>query len=402
MFPIKQQLRRIYAYSFASCLRITDAVWVVLLVARGFALWQVGLAEGIFHIVSLTCEIPSGMAADLLGRRRTLAVSGVVGAASALTMALSGSFVWVCLAMALSALSYNLISGTQEAITYDSLVAVRQEKNYLQVDANSCQLQTLGSAVSDLFSLLSGVLNYVGFYLLDACIALSRTGVALGLREPVVTEKQAHRGEHSLRELGARMWEQAATAGRFLQENHGVLNKILANAVAGLPCYLTLMFLQQRLTELGFPTMLIGVPFLAAQLCGMLGTAIGRRMHHVRLRALYVGCALAIGAGTVCAGAAPILPAILGSAAVAAANNIWMLHVEKNLNDAYPSDQRATLVSVDSMAYSILMIVASPLTGAISDAAGNAGTGLVVLGFVVAAAGGMAAFFQVCRHFARQ
>lgn len=75
---IKQQLRKLNAFGFFTCLRIPDAVWVVLLAARGFSLWQIGLAEGIFHGVSLLCEIPSGMAADLMGRRRSLAAGAAV------------------------------------------------------------------------------------------------------------------------------------------------------------------------------------------------------------------------------------------------------------------------------------------------------------------------------------
>lgn len=72
----KKQLSNVYLYTFFSTFTITDAVWVALLAARGFTLAQIGLAEGIFHAVSLLCEVPSGMAADLLGRRRTLAAGG--------------------------------------------------------------------------------------------------------------------------------------------------------------------------------------------------------------------------------------------------------------------------------------------------------------------------------------
>ena len=63
--------------STGGSLRITDAVWVALLAARGFSLWEIGLAESVFHIVSLLCEVPSGMAADLLGRKKTLVSGGV-------------------------------------------------------------------------------------------------------------------------------------------------------------------------------------------------------------------------------------------------------------------------------------------------------------------------------------
>ena len=69
---LQKQLRCVYLHAFTSTLRFTDAVWVALLATRGFTLAQIGLAEGVFHGVSLLCEVPSGMAADLLGRRRTL------------------------------------------------------------------------------------------------------------------------------------------------------------------------------------------------------------------------------------------------------------------------------------------------------------------------------------------
>ena len=48
---------------------------------RGFSIAQVGIAEGVFHVVSMCCEIPSGMVADLIGRKRTLVLSGLVSAA---------------------------------------------------------------------------------------------------------------------------------------------------------------------------------------------------------------------------------------------------------------------------------------------------------------------------------
>ena len=43
---------------------------MALLAARGFSLWEIGLAESVYHIVSLFCEVPSGMAADLLAAGR--------------------------------------------------------------------------------------------------------------------------------------------------------------------------------------------------------------------------------------------------------------------------------------------------------------------------------------------
>ena len=84
---LKKQLACIYTADLFSGLRITDAVWVALLAARGFSLWEIGLAESVFHVVSLLCEVPSGMAADLLGRKKTLVSGGVCMVLQSLLMA---------------------------------------------------------------------------------------------------------------------------------------------------------------------------------------------------------------------------------------------------------------------------------------------------------------------------
>ena len=113
---LKRQLFSLYVSSFFSGLRITDAVWVALLAARGFPLWQIGLAEGIFHAVSLVCEVPSGMAADLLGRKKTLLLASVFVVTCNLLMAFAPSIGFVSLAMVLNALANTMFSGPDAAL----------------------------------------------------------------------------------------------------------------------------------------------------------------------------------------------------------------------------------------------------------------------------------------------
>ena len=145
---LQKQLRCVYLHAFTSTLHFTDAVWVALLAARGFSLGQIGLAEGVFHGVSLLCEVPSGMAADLLGRRRTLIFGGALGVVSAVTMAFAPSLAFICAGMGLKALGYNLLSGTTEALTYDSLkqcgktdaAHAAHQRAFLCVDTNKIQV----------------------------------------------------------------------------------------------------------------------------------------------------------------------------------------------------------------------------------------------------------------------
>ena len=375
---LQKQLRCVYLHAFTSSLKLTDAVWVALLAARGFSLAQIGLAEGVFHLTSLVCEVPSGMAADLLGRRRTLIFGGVLGLCSAVTMAFAPSLALICAGMGLKALGCNLLSGTTEALTYDSLKTAGRERDYIKVDAKASIFMKLASALGSLASLLAGVLTSV-----SAVSALA----AANLTEPVVTDEQAARERHTLQELPARLRIHILDSLDCLRSSTLARRIIMADAVISLPSYLTSMFVQQRLTQQGWAMEWLFLPGLLAGAAGMAGAALGRRLHPKRLRRLYLVNALAVCAGVLLAGAAPAWGCIAGPLLVQGALSVWFLHSMQRLNDAISSDRRATLISVDSMAYSLLMIPASPLVGLVGDLTGQAGAGLCVLGALVALSG---------------
>lgn len=384
---LKKQLACIYTSDFFSGLRITDAVWVALLAARGFSLWEIGLAESVFHIVSLLCEVPSGMAADLLGRKKTLLSGGVLTVTCNLLMAFASDLFTICFAMGLNALAMTMFSGTFTALVYDSLKTEGREDEYIQVSANSSQISMLANAIGSLASLLKRFLGFAGFYLLSAAFEGVSTAALALMEEPIVTKAQASREKHPLRALPEQFRQLVRDSLHVLRTCPMAVKLIASSALISVPSYLTKMFLQQRLVELGWPTELLFLPLLLGGLACVAGTEIGRRVRCRSMRRLYTACALLCGVGTLLVGAAPAWGGILGMMLVQGVLEVYLLHESQKLNDAIPSDQRATLISVDSMAYSLLMIPASPLVGAVGDAFGQAGAGLALLGGVIVLSG---------------
>lgn len=384
---LKKQLACIYTFDFFFSLRITDAVWVALLAARGFSLWEIGLAESVFHIVSLLCEVPSGMAADLLGRKKTLVSGGVCMVLQSLLMAFASDLFTICFAMGLNALAMTMFSGTTTALLYDSLKQEGCEEKYIQVSANSSQISMLANAIGSLASLLKRFLGFAGFYLLSAAFEGVSTAALALMEEPIVTKAQASRGKQTLRALPGQFTKLARNSLSILRTTPLAAKLIVSSAVVSVPSYLTKMFLQQRLVELGWPTELLFLPLLLGGLACVAGTEVGRRMRCRSMRRLYSACALLCGVGTLLVGAAPAWGGILGMMLVQGVLEVYLLHESQKLNDAIPSDQRATLISVDGMAYSLLMIPASPLVGAVGDAFGQAGAGLALLGGVIVLSG---------------
>ena len=88
MLNLKKQIRTLYITGVLGNLSLTGA-WVVILAARGFSLVQIGFAETMFHITSLICEIPSGMLADMYGRKKMLVLGNLMAITGDLVMFLS-------------------------------------------------------------------------------------------------------------------------------------------------------------------------------------------------------------------------------------------------------------------------------------------------------------------------
>lgn len=359
---IKRQTGLMYLYEALICFRMTDVVWVIFLLGRGFSLVQVGIAEGVFHVTSMICEVPSGMAADLFGRKRTLILAGIAGACSGVFMALEGWSGWVYLGMICSALSSNLASGTEEAIIYDSLLEAGCEADYKKVSSNMSIIGYVMSALSCTVSPVAIALGYRYTYFLSILVYLGAIVSLTGLREPAVTERQRRRDRYNLRETGVRLKIHIRETAAFIRMHPGTMRKLFAHAAIDCPCYLTLMYLQDHLVDCGWPQSWIGLPMLLIPLAGAAGAWLAARNRSGLFRVLLV-CGVFSGIGTCLAGNHFLGIALFGACFARVCNGFAEIIVGENVNRDFTSDQRATLVSVDSMIYSVLMVIASPATG---------------------------------------
>lgn len=360
---LKKQVRRLLALELLGNFKPAGAVWVLLLVGRGFSLAQVGLAEAFFHLVSLCCEVPSGMIADTLGRRKTLMASHGAFALSAGLMMVSRDMAGVCAAMALNAMAYNLASGTREAITYESLLQSGREAEYLHLSSRQNICWRLAGAAATLCAGGVALLGYRKGYGLDLLLSLACVGLAGSLAEPAVTETP--RGQVRPGDLPRLLGQCAGEAWRFLRARPKVCLLMLFNAAIGAVATLLRFFLQDGLPRAGASPALLGPLLLCIELGGVLGSWLAPLLGKLPYRAAGALCALGQGLALLLT-ATGWLPALAagGILAVACDDGLQVL-TDARLNAAVPSEQRATLISVSSMCFSLVMVVLSPLAGAL-------------------------------------
>ena len=357
-FNLSRQKRALLLLEWSTGFHPAGSVWVLLLGLRGFSLVDIGLAESLFHGVSLWGELPSGLLADLLGRKRTLLLSQAMFALSALLMAASGGMAGVCAAMAANALAYNLQSGTREAITYESMLRAGEQEGYLKFSSLQNFLFRLSDGGAMLLAGATVLLGWRAAYLIDAAVA------ALGLCGVLaLTEPERPRAQPRAPSFPAALAGVFRAAWSVLRQDKTAGWIMALNALVGAGATLTRFFLQQRVGEAVPLPALLGPALFALGLGGALaGLAAGP------LDRLPYGKAAALTGGGVAAcillargRSLPVL--LLAGLAAGLLDDALQLVSDKRLNARFPSSARATLVSVSSMVFSLAMIPLSPLFG---------------------------------------
>ncbi len=371
-FNIKAQIHKLYTLTMVGYFRIAGASWVALLALRGFSMFEIGMLESIFHIVSSCFEIPSGVVADVFGRKKTMVLASLVSFVSGLFMILSNNFWSVAFAIGFSALSYNLESGTREALAYDSLKFAGQEEKYNKFASTEMMLYRITSSTATLCAGFALWLGYRKAYSFDIVFSLIAIGIACSLNEVSVsndenTDNKENNNPNANKDtkIGYRLKNVITESWHFMIISKKARSIMAINALIGAVSTLVLFFLQAKLPLAGLNDALLGPALFVMGL----GAAFGAKAAGFFPKLKYKKYIIISSIGVIFSFAMVFteLPyvMVLGGFAGSFFDDFIEVRTDIILNEMIPSEQRATLISVNSFMFSIVMIVMSTLMGSI-------------------------------------
>lgn len=356
---IKKQLRRLYAYNLFGNLSIAGAAWVLLLISQGFTIFEVGLFETVFHAVSLMAEIPSEMFADVFGRKKSLLLSCVCSIISSLVRILFVSFPGVCVSIAFSALTYNFASGSDSAIAYDMLLENGKKDMYDGYISRQTIIYRVANGAATLAAGLAVMLGNTKAQMISIGISLVQIAIVAGIREnKVVTENRD-------KALMTRIRECYKESFGFLKGNRKVAGLIFRNALVGAVDVLLLFFLQAKLPLAGVKDWVLGPLLFVMSIGGIVGSALSVKVKTWPIKRIFFLSFAIVSLGFMAnfTGVAWMMTA--GGFMAAFADDLIQIRSDVELNSLVPPAQRATLISVSSWCFSVVMIIMSPLAGVI-------------------------------------
>ena len=356
-FNIKKQISKLYLVTSIGYFQIAGASWVALLAMRGFSLLEIGMLESIFHIVSCLFEIPSGVAADVFGRKKTMVLSQLASLLSSVMMILSKDFCTTAFAIGLSALSYNLASGTREALAYDSLKLAGKEKEYNTFAATDMMLYRITNSTSTLCAGLALFLGFRKAYTVDIIFNFTALIIACSLKEVTIGEKR------DKEKVLYRLWNTVRESWNFLLSNKKIRKIMAINALVGAVTTLVLFFLQAKLPLSGLNQGMLGPVLFLMGMGAALGSKATSFFSTVSYKKVVLISSLCVaGSFFMTFTKSPVLM-ILGGFVGAFADDFLEVRTDVLINERISSEQRATLISVNSFIFSIVMIVLSTWMG---------------------------------------
>ncbi len=355
MFKLKDQIRKLYTSSILGNLSLTGA-WVAILSARGFSLVEIGFAETIFHAVSIMFELPSGILADVFGRKKMLLISTLMTMIANTVMIFSNSLAMVCLSVAFNALGYNFASGSGDALAYDSMKLVNKESGFDKYESDQLIIYRVFDGISTLCAGFALTIGYRLAYGLDLVICALQFAVLATLREVTI-------GDRDTGSITQRLIACIRKSLAFLKDAKRAMGLMLCNSLVGALDILLLFFLQAKLPERGIPRWALGLALLTMSLGGVVGSKLILKVTKPRYKTVFAFTIGLVLLGILAEHSPHCLIMAAGGFLAAVGDDALQVRTNVKLQNMFPSEQRATLTSVESLSFSLIMIVLSPLAG---------------------------------------
>lgn len=366
-----------YFYTFFSFFGVT-ALWVLYLTHRGMSLTEVGLLESIFHVASFLFEVPSGTLADRFGYRKVLIFGRLCAMLSGAILIFSHNFIWFAVGFILSALSYNLNSGTNEALVFESMRASHDEEKYIGVSANINAIyeltDTLGVFVAGWFV----DFYFEGVYWIQIAFSLFAILSVLPMREP--DRPLRHSSDESEGYIVI-----LKNAVLFLKTNRHLRDLMLFFALFQGVLATYYFYFQSLMDDYGFRGPQISMLMVISAILQIIGAKISplveKKTKQAKLILLFslLLCAfllLSFVQQPIVLICCFVSINVLGAVSTPIFSNYF--------NQLIPSTGRATLLSVSSMFFSVAMIVLFPTTGWLVEKLGfSASFGLAGLALLI-------------------
>ena len=233
-------------------------------------------------------------------------------------------------------------------MAYDSLKFAKMEAGFEKYMSNQLTIHRICGGIS---TLCAGFALFIGYKMAYGTSLIANTFqiiILLSLHENKI-----------IRRLFTCFTESII----FLKEVKKIMGVMLCNSFVGAIDVLLLFFLQAKLLERGIPEWSLGAALFFMEMGGVVGSRLILRFSKFSYKGVFVITLSLVLSGVLAEHSPWYGIMVLGGFLAAIGDDALQVRTNVILQDTFPSEQRATLTSLESFTFSIIMIVLSPFAG---------------------------------------
>ncbi|MDC7225911.1 MAG: MFS transporter [Spirochaetales bacterium] len=365
---IRRNIPKNYLFVFFSNVQFTSGLWMIYLAGRGFSLIELGLLESIFHISSMIFEIPSGALADLIGRKYCRLSGRLLYFISLVLMWTADTFLLQAAGFAVCAFGYNLESGAGEAFTYDTLKVLGEENRYKRIAGFVEVAFQSGMIISFAIGGLTATnLGYDWVFIFSGAAAIISFLMGLTFQEPdfrtgVIHKSQDEKQPKNLKTFGKILVDSV----KLIKSRPRIMFMIIFSETVLTFTTSLFFYIQNYFKGSGRTETYIGIVYAVSAALSATSSIsaewiekkIGQKRLFVILLAMLSLCLWGVAVSPFKAEFYIACGFIEG---------VTFIVVSDFLNRMIPSEIRATVLSFQSMTFSLMMVILFPIIGTLAE-----------------------------------
>ncbi len=347
-----------FLFTILSGMHLFSAVMVIFYKDwGGLNQFQIQTLQSVFSVGIVLLEIPTGLVADLVGRKQSLILGSFIAALGFVLYGSFSGFSSFLVAELIISLGFSLISGANSALLFEILEKQKKEHELQKIRGRvrAAKLLTyafsaqLGSKIASLWGLNAPM------FLTALPIFMATFAVMM---IPEEKKEKTKKGESKI---------QLAMKGLIILKDKKIFRLAINGALVNSSAYFLIWFYQPLIRKLGMPLESNGVFYSAMVLVEAVIAANFGRIGKYTKRYLDFS-ALVTGISFLLAGLFPS-PATL-TALLLFAGGFGLTRMElvnSKIQLLTPSENHATLLSAVSLLAKLVLIPLNPLVGLVAD-----------------------------------
>lgn len=192
---MKKFLAKIYAFKFFDDLVLIYPLYVVMFTDFGMEPWQVATLLAVWSTTAFLLEIPSGVWADKYSRKNILFVGQMVRSLGYASWLLFPNFWGFLVGFVLWGIKSALTSGTFQALIYDELKLLNEEKQFTKILGRTKTLSFTAILVASALASPAILLGYP-FVLIISSMAVLIAGIIITTVPKAQNVESTHEKEY--------------------------------------------------------------------------------------------------------------------------------------------------------------------------------------------------------------